>query len=453
MATKISSCHLLLILMIFTSSANAQQTNPLRIGDKVPDLIINKIINQADDSIKIKELYKKGLLIIDFWATWCAPCIREMQYLDSLKGAHPDRFNVLMVSSEPEVIVSRFLAGKPPAFGKNLNIIFADTILNQLFAHRSIPHNIWVDQNGVVRAITSGEEATEKNILNFRTMASGLSPKIDNMTFDSMKEFHLSDSSFLYRSIITKAINMGNGGIYNGNQNGMSNRFFLWNGPAVMLYYMAYALHNKYPSGAWRDGLIEVHTNDSLRLFNPIGRNAHLLKGSKYTNKREWNKENLYCYALTLPKAAPDTIFRQYMFADLERQFGIRAKIENRIIWCNVATRIKKPTIQQIHTVKNTKSNVSWAAGYKLLIEHAKVDDVLRWLYLTYPVQSIPDPYLNEVPKTDDLYFDAELAFSKEDFENGVSLELVYSKLLKLGIKVSKEKRPFPILVLYDQGM
>ena len=38
------------------------------------------------------------IYVINFWATWCAPCIKELPYFDELQTKYPDKYEVVMVS-------------------------------------------------------------------------------------------------------------------------------------------------------------------------------------------------------------------------------------------------------------------------------------------------------------------------------------------------------------------
>lgn len=47
------------------------------------------IATSADDKVKV----------INFWATWCAPCVKELPFIDSLRNTYsPDEVEVLLVS-------------------------------------------------------------------------------------------------------------------------------------------------------------------------------------------------------------------------------------------------------------------------------------------------------------------------------------------------------------------
>ena len=77
-----------LVIFIFIISSSIANEAP-----KIKNVVINKELKIYDNIIfldnnkKIIKLsdYKGNLVLLNFWATWCAPCKKEMPSLDALK--------------------------------------------------------------------------------------------------------------------------------------------------------------------------------------------------------------------------------------------------------------------------------------------------------------------------------------------------------------------------------
>ena len=90
---------------------------PLFIGDKAPAITVDHWVKGgAIDGFEDGQVY-----VMEFWATWCGPCITTMPHLSGLQEEYGDKVKVIGVSSEksPE-IVTEFLA-KTNKTDKKLN--------------------------------------------------------------------------------------------------------------------------------------------------------------------------------------------------------------------------------------------------------------------------------------------------------------------------------------------
>ena len=82
---------------------NSDQAAP-SIGQKIPDFELN-----ADNGERIRPADFRGkILVINFWATWCPPCVEEMPSLDRFQKAFAGRgVEVLAVSWDEDAKLYR----------------------------------------------------------------------------------------------------------------------------------------------------------------------------------------------------------------------------------------------------------------------------------------------------------------------------------------------------------
>jgi thiol-disulfide isomerase/thioredoxin len=439
----------LLLMLLCTGAAAQQKIRPLQIGDRLEDSSLKGVLNHNGGSTKLSELWKDGLLIIDFWATWCVPCIREMHELDSLKKLPGSSFNALMVTGETPGLASAFLS-RQGLGTTSLVVMSRDTLLRQLFPHRLIPHNIWIDSTGTIRAITGSEEVSAANITRFLAGENiKATEKKDNMNFSALEEFHLADSSFTYRSIISPNINGISGGMFIDLRQRMVKRVFQYNASIGQLYWSAYSGIN----GQFRRNLIEIHTADPTRFFNPGKNSGTVLEKSGYDTMEDWIKKNTFCYALTLPRRVADTTFGKYMREDLDRHFDIRSEISQRNILCTVVAR-KKGLPASASTAKpgQDKSVVS-ASGNRIIFTNCRIADVLDWAFRYFDADYLPLPFVNSIPEQRDPPFDLTLDFAKGPVDRSRPAAVSYLKeeLEKLGFVFAERMHNYPILVLSDK--
>jgi len=101
--------------------------------------------------------FKGKVVLLDFWATWCAPCKREMPGYESLYRRYKDvGFAVVGIAADSDPrLVSRF--------GKKLGITYpllANGMDVQRYGVEGLPTTILVDRGGFVRKKVVGFEYT-----------------------------------------------------------------------------------------------------------------------------------------------------------------------------------------------------------------------------------------------------------------------------------------------------
>ncbi|THU40553.1 TlpA family protein disulfide reductase [Niastella caeni] len=109
----------------------------------------------------LKGQSKGKIVVLEFWETWCMPCIEAMAHVNRLKQAYPNDLLVVCVASEGLPKVINFITKNQYPF----NFVFDSTKqLKAIFPHQSIPHTVIVDKGGKIQSQTLPNFLTEKEI-------------------------------------------------------------------------------------------------------------------------------------------------------------------------------------------------------------------------------------------------------------------------------------------------
>lgn len=166
-------------LIIFQS-----KSQELFIGDELMSNI-SLVDVRNNQSYEIRTDSGK-LILIDFWATWCAPCVANMPHLEALQEEFKEDLFIIPVSVENLERVNKFITKKT----YNLNFsIDPEQELRSLFPFRIIPHAVLIDQYGEILAITDPKYITAEVISSYLNGEKiQLPTKKDRVEFDLMED-------------------------------------------------------------------------------------------------------------------------------------------------------------------------------------------------------------------------------------------------------------------------
>jgi thiol-disulfide isomerase/thioredoxin len=131
-------------------------TLPPRIPDKLPDFSLSNLDGKSTPI----STWAGRPLVINFWATWCAPCRREIPLLNTLAGewASQDDVAVVGIAVDHRDQVSQFAAqfkiGYPLLVGEEDAL---DVAAKFGVASPAFPFTVFTDRRGEVVALFVGE--------------------------------------------------------------------------------------------------------------------------------------------------------------------------------------------------------------------------------------------------------------------------------------------------------
>ena len=123
------------------SGIEAQPGVPLKAGNKAPDFTAELI---DGSSLALSDLKGKPV-IINFWATWCGPCVREMPAFERLKEDFGDEIGIIAVNCGDDAdTVKDFVDENGYTFPVALD------------PSNSIPYTVVLDANGKITHVSTG---------------------------------------------------------------------------------------------------------------------------------------------------------------------------------------------------------------------------------------------------------------------------------------------------------
>ena len=148
------------LLLVFLAACNSG-SHPPRIGSTAPDFTIT----DSQRTVKLSD-FKGKLVLLNFWASWCAPCIEEMPSLVDLQKKLGSQVTVLAVSEDSD--------DKPyQQFVRDhhvdlLTVRDVDEKTNVLYGTFKFPETYVIDRDGkIVRKFIGAVDWTSPDIVDY----------------------------------------------------------------------------------------------------------------------------------------------------------------------------------------------------------------------------------------------------------------------------------------------
>lgn len=160
----------LLLTACGQASKEPETYGPLTEGEAMRDFTA-ELIN--GDSFTLSD-HKGKVILLNFWATWCGPCVGEMPAFTALKEQYGDDLVLLAVNSgEEKSIVTKFLLNNGYTFPVALD---PDYAVSSIYPSDGIPYTVIFDTEGNVAHIQVGAGSAEQMYLYYSQLIDELLP-------------------------------------------------------------------------------------------------------------------------------------------------------------------------------------------------------------------------------------------------------------------------------------
>lgn len=149
------ACFLLL-------GCNPDITNNKKVSDLESLQLKTSFLDLSENNLDLS-VYKEGKIVINYWATWCRPCIKEMPSLKRAEEILEDYgYTFLLVSDETISKISKFKNDR------NFDFNFLKSIKSfETLGIYSMPTSYIFDENGkLIETIVGAIEWDSEEMIN-----------------------------------------------------------------------------------------------------------------------------------------------------------------------------------------------------------------------------------------------------------------------------------------------
>lgn len=389
------------------------------------------IIKLSGEEIKTSlQTYKGRVIILDFWATWCGSCLKHFPELNSLQERYKNNLKIVLVNSynsgdtKAKILRVLRMKNKELVSGLKLSCIVNDSVLANTFPHNFLPHLVWIGKDGVIRAITSAEEVTQKNIDMLLTSDSLITyGKKDEPTDELLyTNENLPQKKLQQYSILLKGKIDGLGGGARPRKINDTIRGMVFSNRTLLTLYKMTAtkLIKDFSSKQ-----IVLKVRDSSIFIEP--------ESNLFTE--DWQRKNLYSLDLVVPYGKFPN-FYEYMLGYLNLYSGYKGVIKKKDLNCWI---LKRKDVDMLFANKGGPY-INTLFEHEKILKSAPIKDLCEWLTT---MTGSNEPVIDQTGYTKLI----DINFDKKKSNN---LNEVKSQLDKWGFELVPAIRNIDVLLITD---
>lgn len=405
--------------LFFCVIARTNAQDSIAVGEKVPDLLFTNLINYPKSSLRLSDFEGKPL-ILDFWGTFCVPCVKNMPKVDTLQRRFEGKLQILLMGVDGENKIRPLYENLMRRHnGFSLPTAIIEQSVYKRFGVFAVPQYAWIDKTGVLLAMTDDKMITADHLNVFAATGSlpfeaspdaFRQPNMVDMSKPLIGDVSGGEVIPIYYSALmpAKENTVSAYGYFAHDSLYRNRRITATNFSPTGLYSIAYG--NSGKAFPYNRTVIELEDSVNLSLNS--------------------NEDN-YCYDLIVP--ARDSLqLHQLMQQDLSRYFGWDARVEKRPVNCYVLRRVNDAPIP----VTTDTASVDWNIS-GIMLKNQPISRLVGMIgyYMQGSLPIIDETHYSE---NIDVDFNCLMYDPKE----------VRKELQRYGLDLAKEVRELDILLL-----
>jgi thiol-disulfide isomerase/thioredoxin len=151
-------------LLVFLACAMTAGCNRGTVSDQIGRAAPVFSVSDGQHSVDLASLRGK-VVVLNFWASWCAPCVEEMPSLETLKQDMPQVQIVAIASNESFAQYQHYISQNHIGL---LTVFDQKQVSNKLYGSFVFPETYIIDKQGIIRRkLIGAQDFTNPSFLSY----------------------------------------------------------------------------------------------------------------------------------------------------------------------------------------------------------------------------------------------------------------------------------------------